>query len=258
MTCNVRWISTAMSEKASATTPSARTRRSFRSLSSVNVACGFHAGDPVHMERTVTLAKENDVAVGVHWGLPDVNGFGRREMKILHRRGALSHALSDRSAAADRVIGGRNHRPSSSSRGALSDARAGRGDRRRHGGCDHQRGRALGPLLAHAAGAPPLLRNRRGRRHPHHPRDLHRPGLPGRRLPDRGARPETPATSPTGSSGSSKTARCAPSTTPTWSSRRRRSCSTAMDPYAGEVVGAMRSTLERMQVAVQPASTLVH
>ena len=34
-------------------------------LSSVNVACGFHAGDPVHMERTVTLAKENDVAVGV-------------------------------------------------------------------------------------------------------------------------------------------------------------------------------------------------
>ena len=51
-------------------------------LSSASVACGFHAGDPVHMERTVTLARENDVAVGVHWGLPDIAGFGRREMSI--------------------------------------------------------------------------------------------------------------------------------------------------------------------------------
>lgn len=51
-------------------------------LSSANVACGFHAGDPVIMERTVNLAKQHGVAVGVHWGLPDVVGFGRRRMDI--------------------------------------------------------------------------------------------------------------------------------------------------------------------------------
>lgn len=51
-------------------------------LSSANVACGFHAGDPVHMERTVKLAKSHGVSVGVHWGLPDVTGFGRRRMAI--------------------------------------------------------------------------------------------------------------------------------------------------------------------------------
>lgn len=51
-------------------------------LSSANIACGFHAGDPVHMERTVSLAKRHGVAVGVHWGLPDVAGFGRRRIDI--------------------------------------------------------------------------------------------------------------------------------------------------------------------------------
>src|SRR6202030_523579 len=51
-------------------------------LSSANVACGFHAGDPVTIERTVALAKQHKVAVGVHWGLPDILGFGRRRMDL--------------------------------------------------------------------------------------------------------------------------------------------------------------------------------
>lgn len=51
-------------------------------ITSANIACGFHAGDPLVMERTVKWAKEYQVAVGAHLGLPDRQGFGRREMKI--------------------------------------------------------------------------------------------------------------------------------------------------------------------------------
>ena len=50
------------------------------SITSANVACGFHAGDPSVMRRTVALAKSNGVAVGAHPGFPDLVGFGRREM----------------------------------------------------------------------------------------------------------------------------------------------------------------------------------
>jgi UPF0271 protein len=50
------------------------------SITSANVACGFHAGDPSVMRRTVALAKANGVAVGAHPGFPDLVGFGRREM----------------------------------------------------------------------------------------------------------------------------------------------------------------------------------
>jgi UPF0271 protein len=47
-----------------------------------NVACGFHASDFNHMRATVRLAKASGVAVGAHPSLPDLQGFGRREMKI--------------------------------------------------------------------------------------------------------------------------------------------------------------------------------
>lgn len=53
-----------------------------RYISSANVACGFHAGDPIVMAHTVKLAKENGVAVGAHPGFPDLMGFGRRKMDI--------------------------------------------------------------------------------------------------------------------------------------------------------------------------------
>lgn len=51
-------------------------------ITSANIACGFHAGDPVIMMKTVQLAKRFRVAVGAHPGFPDLLGFGRREMKI--------------------------------------------------------------------------------------------------------------------------------------------------------------------------------
>jgi 5-oxoprolinase (ATP-hydrolysing) subunit A len=47
-----------------------------------NVACGFHASDFNHMRRTITLAAKYGVKVGAHPSLPDLQGFGRREMKI--------------------------------------------------------------------------------------------------------------------------------------------------------------------------------
>ncbi|TFD53888.1 5-oxoprolinase subunit PxpA [Cryobacterium sp. Hh11] len=47
-----------------------------------NVACGFHSGEPETMDATVALAKDHGVRVGAHPGLPDLVGFGRREMKV--------------------------------------------------------------------------------------------------------------------------------------------------------------------------------
>lgn len=51
-------------------------------ISSSNVACGFHAGDPCVMRNTVSLAREHGTAVGAHPGLPDLRGFGRRTMEV--------------------------------------------------------------------------------------------------------------------------------------------------------------------------------
>lgn len=51
-------------------------------ISVANVACGFHGSDFNHMRETVRLAKANGVKVGAHPSLPDLQGFGRREMKI--------------------------------------------------------------------------------------------------------------------------------------------------------------------------------
>ena len=67
-----------------------------------NVACGFHASDPMVMRRTVALAKDHGVKVGAHPSLPDLQGFGRREMKmrpeelvaaVLYQVGALKAFL---------------------------------------------------------------------------------------------------------------------------------------------------------------------
>lgn len=67
-------------------------------ISSANVACGYHAGDPVIMDRTIRLAKEHGVDLGAHVSYPDLMGFGRRridmalpelECHILYQLGAL-------------------------------------------------------------------------------------------------------------------------------------------------------------------------
>lgn len=55
------------------------------SITSANIACGFHAGDPSVMRQTVALAREHHVAIGAHPGFPDLVGFGRREMQASPR-----------------------------------------------------------------------------------------------------------------------------------------------------------------------------
>jgi len=71
-------------------------------ITSANVACGFHAADATVIYETVSLAKENGVAVGAHVGLPDLQGFGRRQISmsplelqndILYQLGALDAFL---------------------------------------------------------------------------------------------------------------------------------------------------------------------
>jgi UPF0271 protein len=68
-------------------------------ITSVNVACGFHAGDPAVMRRTVQLARQNKVALGAHPGYPDLQGFGRRQVNfssqevtdiVIYQLGALA------------------------------------------------------------------------------------------------------------------------------------------------------------------------
>jgi UPF0271 protein len=67
-------------------------------ITSANIACGFHGGDPHVMRQTVQLAKEYDVALGAHPGFPDLIGFGRRHINctadevkdyVVYQMGAL-------------------------------------------------------------------------------------------------------------------------------------------------------------------------
>jgi UPF0271 protein len=51
-------------------------------ITSANVACGYHASDPVVMEKTIKMAKEAGIRVGAHPGFPDLMGFGRRNMNV--------------------------------------------------------------------------------------------------------------------------------------------------------------------------------
>ena len=51
-------------------------------ITSANIACGFHGGDPATIRKTVRLALDHGVAIGAHPSLPDIQGFGRRPMKI--------------------------------------------------------------------------------------------------------------------------------------------------------------------------------
>lgn len=52
----------------------------FRWVRSVNIACGFHAGDPSHIQQTILLAKQHKLRIGAHPGYPDLVGFGRRSL----------------------------------------------------------------------------------------------------------------------------------------------------------------------------------
>ena len=74
-------------------------------ISSANIACGFHAGDPMWMRKTVDLAEQHGVAVGAHPSYPDLTGFGRRNMNatpeevrndVVYQAGALKAFTSNR------------------------------------------------------------------------------------------------------------------------------------------------------------------
>ena len=53
-----------------------------QAVDSANIACGFHAGDPLVISQTLTLCKQQSVSVGAHPGFPDLQGFGRRQMQL--------------------------------------------------------------------------------------------------------------------------------------------------------------------------------
>tara|TARA_A100001037_G_C15065373_1_gene596770 strand:+ start:305 stop:1039 length:735 start_codon:yes stop_codon:yes gene_type:complete len=74
-------------------------------ISSANIACGFHAGDPMWMRRTVDLAEKHGVAIGAHPSYPDLNGFGRRNISadpeevkndVIYQAGALKAFTASR------------------------------------------------------------------------------------------------------------------------------------------------------------------
>lgn len=54
----------------------------FPYITSCNIACGFHGGDPLHMEQTIQQALDHQVQIGAHPGYPDLAGFGRRKMNV--------------------------------------------------------------------------------------------------------------------------------------------------------------------------------
>jgi len=104
-------------------------------VTSVSVACGFHAGDPLLMERTVRLAVAARVAVGAHPGYPDRRGFGRRAMSlspeeieadVLYQVGALAAFVRAHGATVAHVKphGALYHRAASDAPAAQAVARA--------------------------------------------------------------------------------------------------------------------------------------
>ncbi len=76
-------------------------------ITSANVACGFHAGDPDVMSKTMGLAVANNVGIGAHPGFPDLQGFGRRRMHLSHDslRNLVRYQLGAAQAMA-RSVGG--------------------------------------------------------------------------------------------------------------------------------------------------------
>jgi UPF0271 protein len=77
-------------------------------VTSANVACGFHAGDPEIMARTFKIAKEHGVAVGAHPGFPDLWGFGRR--RIPFSTGEIERLFAYQLGAAQALAAYSGHR----------------------------------------------------------------------------------------------------------------------------------------------------
>jgi len=92
-------------------------------VTSANVACGFHAGDPDVMADTFACARDNGVAVGAHPGYPDLQGFGRRRIPMSERE--IERAVAYQIGAAQAVAALAGHRITHvKAHGALANAAA--------------------------------------------------------------------------------------------------------------------------------------
>ena len=103
-------------------------------ITMANVACGFHASDPSVMHKTIRLAKEHGVKVGAHPSLPDLQGFGRREMKmepkeltdcLIYQIGALKGFLDAEGLPLNHIKPHANLRRAADRNGVRAAARSG-------------------------------------------------------------------------------------------------------------------------------------
>ncbi len=105
-------------------------------VSSANIACGFHAGDPASIFASIQAALERGVAVGAHPSFADRENFGRTEITIPPAEAYSLRRLSDRSVSSARARGRRADESRQASRRALQHggarSKAGRSDRERH------------------------------------------------------------------------------------------------------------------------------
>lgn len=80
----------------------------FPHITSCNIACGMHAGDPYQIEKTIDLAIEHGVQIGAHPGYPDLQGFGRRVLPMLAKE--LSSFIKYQVAALKGLVESKGHR----------------------------------------------------------------------------------------------------------------------------------------------------
>ena len=148
-------------------------------ITTANVACGFHGGDPVTMGETVALAQRHGVAVGAHPGYPDLLGFGRRRMEltaedaaayVTYQTGALQAFLEAEDMRLHHI------KPHGAFFAFLRDEPAWPSRSRRHRGLRRRR-----VLYWPAPRRGPLLRRRGRPGHRDRPGDLPRPHLRARR-----------------------------------------------------------------------------
>ena len=151
------------------------------SISSANVACGFHAGDPARCGRPSRWRSEKGVAVGAHPGFQDLVGFGRREMKATPAGGRGPRALPGVGAGRHGVGPGRAAAARQGARRALQHgvprSRARRGDR-------EGRGRPRSIARSCSAAELGMLRAGRGRGTPRRGGSVCRSRLRSGRLTD--------------------------------------------------------------------------
>ena len=219
----------------------------FPHATSVNLACGFHGGDPASMFAAARLALEHGLAIGAHPGLPDLVGFGRRALQVTPEQ-AYGDVVYQVGALARRARRARRDAaPRQAARRVLDARERGRPGRRRRRAAGDARHRSGAAARRHA-GIAARARGRRDR-----PPERAR-GVPGARLraqrPARAARHARARSSRTstrpraGRCGWRSRARWRRSTARRCRSGRARSASTATTRTRRSIAAAVRAALE--------------